>query len=257
MRNSDGYTVFNKKFVFLYPRVTLVLFLITAAYYRDLSSASLSYNVCYEFSINDKHLNHPDVELETVTTRMLFKISFASVLTFIFVAELITNGWSICGIFETSLNLWQYFKYVVTGMYWAGIFLWVVKLRVGRLRPCFLAGCEISNLALEDGSMLLDVSSCTNTDYHYYCQSFFSGHSMLAFYSFMSLVGYVHHRKLEWSCLFYGILIAVPSWIGFTRIIDNQHHPSDVVAGAGVGSLFALFTFLVVNDKNSDYWNRI
>jgi membrane-associated phospholipid phosphatase len=208
----------------------------------------LSYNVCHEFRVDEEHLNHPDVELESVTTRMLFKICFASILIFIIVAETFANGLSIYGILDSVINLWQYFKYVIAGMYWAGVFLWIVKLRIGRLRPCFLAGCKISNFDPQDTSILLNVSKCTNTDYHYYCQSFFSGHTMLAFYSFMSLVGYVYHRKVRWSSLFYGVLIAVPSWIGFTRIIDNQHHPSDVAAGACVGSLFALFTFFLVNN---------
>ena len=245
---NHRYGLLNERFVSGYPIVTFVLFLATAAYYSDLSKTSLSYNVCNEFRIDEEHLQYPDVELESVTTKMLFKISFAAILIFLFAAEMFRNGISFHGIVGTVLNVWQYFKYVLAGMYWAGIFLWIVKLRVGRLRPCFIKGCRLSSVDVADKSSLLNVSRCLNTDYHYYCQSFFSGHTMLAFYSFMSLVGYVYHRKLRWSNLFYGVLISVPCWIGFTRIIDNQHHPTDVAAGACVGSLFAMFTFFLVNN---------
>lgn len=243
------YALFNEGFVSKYPKVTLALFLVTAAGYSEFSKISLSYNVCNEFKINEEYIQHPDVELESVTTKMLFKISFGIILIFLLAAETAQNGLSFydtCG--SAIRNVLHYCVYVLCGMYWAGIFLWVVKLRVGRLRPCFIEGCKISDINGTDESTLLDISACTNTKYHYYCQSFFSGHSMLAFYSFMSLAGYVYHKKIKWSNLLYVVLICIPSWIGCTRIIDNQHHPSDVLVGACVGSLFALYTFFLVNN---------
>ena len=248
---NHGCFMFNKGFASKYRKVTLGMFLLTSAFYNYLSKTSLSYNVCNEFRINEEQIQFPDVTIESIPTRMLFKITFGSLLTFLFLVESTSNGLSLNGVMTSICNLWQYFKYILAGMYWAGISLWIVKLRVGRLRPCFIDGCQIKELDTEDISSLLNVHMCGNAGYHYYCQSFFSGHAMLAFYSFMSLAGYVYHKELKWSKLFYSIFISVPSWIAYTRILDNQHHPSDVAVGTGVGSAFALFTFLLVKCEHN------
>ena len=246
--SNHRYAMFNERFASRYRKLTLGMFLLTTALYKYLSKTSLSYNMCDTFTMDEEQIQYPDVKVESIPTKMLFKITFGSILTFLFVVECSSNSLSLHGLVASIRSVWQYFKYILAGMYWAGILLWIVKLRVGRLRPCFIDGCQIADLDVVIKSTTLDVTMCKNEGYHYYCQSFFSGHAMLAFYSFMSLAGYVYHRKIRWSRLFYGILISVPSWIGYTRILDNQHHPSDVVVGAGVGSAFALFTFLLVDN---------
>lgn len=237
------YNILNKEFVKWYPKVTLILFLATSYFYRPLQQATLMYNVCHEFSLDDKTISHLDVQTETVTTKMLFKICFTAIIVFLLAADIAENS-----IFSGIVKAWDYFKYVLAGMYWVGMFLWPVKLLVGRLRPCFLDGCKLSEDYAARKTGLLDASGCTNDNYEYYCQSFFSGHAFLAFYCFMSLVGYVHVRKIKWSLFWYGLLLSVPCWIGYTRIIDNQHHPSDVTAGACAGTLFAVFTYFIVNN---------
>ena len=62
--------------------------------------------------------------------------------------------------------------------------------------------------------------------------SFFSGHTSSAF----SGAAFIHHR---YNLLFAAPLYVIASGIACARVIKAWHHPSDVMAGAGVALLFS------------------
>lgn len=228
-----------------YRLVTLISLLLTSALYGYLSKASLSYSVCNMAPFNDTGIQNPDVATETVTTRNLFKICFTSILVVLLAVQTASHYPNLSVILN---YIWKDLRYVLCGMYWSGVFLWVVKLRVGRLRPCFVDGCIINPEYLNI-DFIPDPISCANPKFHYYCQSFFSGHTMLAFYSFVYLVKFIHAKNVRFNYIFSFIFMSLAALVGYSRIIDYQHHLSDVIVGAMVGTGFSIVSFHIAQSE--------
>ena len=234
-----------------YLVTTLLAFIISIIWYGPLKELLLSYNRCNHFYSGDESIQYP-LNVEIVSTSLLFRVCFTSLIVVLITGEASRIGphllFEARVLFKIVINAWIYLQYILCGVYWSGLFLLVVKLQVGRLRPCFLEGCK---LQLNNDSLdhLYDVSSCENFRYHYYCQSFFSGHAMMAFYCFMSISGYVYAKKMCWKTFYYINCFAISCWISFSRLLDNQHHASDIVIGAVVGCIFAFLSFIIANKK--------
>ena len=73
-------------------------------------------------------------------------------------------------------------------------------------------------------------------------QSFFSGHTASAFAAVLATFQLFRTRRgrtpLSWGVLGGGLVIA--SFIGTSRVLAGQHFPTDVLAGAAVGSAFGM-----------------
>ena len=72
------------------------------------------------------------------------------------------------------------------------VLLGFVKHGAGELRPCFLAICQPNMTLVEEvardrgeepGEVLLTRDICVNQNVEYFCMSFFSGHTLSAFYA--------------------------------------------------------------------------
>ncbi len=142
------------------------------------------------------------------------------------------------------------------------------KYTVGRLRPDFLARCEPippANITMEFGTNPDDLYPCTNTNEDVVNEgrlSFPSGHTSLSFnlitYASSYLIWCFHMRR-EWvprcrgprdeflsdlanvfAKLWMLTMLALAWGISMSRIIDNQHHPSDVIGGMVLGVLIAI-----------------
>lgn len=90
--------------------------------------------------------------------------------------------------------------------------------------------------------------------------SFPSGHSSLSFYSMLFLILFIQQT---WKCTRFGLmprliqfcLFSLAVFISLSRLIDNKHHPSDVIAGALLGTLVSVLTFRYLTDllKRNNY----
>ena len=142
------------------------------------------------------------------------------------------------------------------------------KYAVGRLRPDFLIRCNPippENVVIQFGQDTNSLYPCTNTDQSVVDDgrlSFPSGHTSLSFnlitYASAYLIWCFHMRR-EWvprckgprdeflsdlknviAKLWMLIMLSLAWGISMSRIIDNQHHPSDVVGGMVLGVLIAI-----------------
>ncbi|KAH8258708.1 hypothetical protein KR038_004336 [Drosophila bunnanda] len=134
----------------------------------------------------------------------------------------------------------------------------VGKYSIGRLRPHFLAVCQPQ---LTDGSLCSDPANLHRYVENYECAgegysiedvrqarlSFPSGHSSLVFYAMVYLAVYLQ-RKLTWrgsklSRHFVQFVLVMLAWYtALSRVMDNWHHWSDVLAGSLIGVVGALIT---------------
>ncbi|VDN60173.1 unnamed protein product [Dracunculus medinensis] len=128
----------------------------------------------------------------------------------------------------------------------------LTKLSVGRLRPHFLAVCR-PNIDLEACANTLkyiETYNCTGP-YNVVRQarlSFFSGHASIAMTALYLQARFPRHLYGLGSLpLIQMFVLSIALFVGFTRIRDNSHHPSDVLAGYIFGtivSIIAVFLFL-------------
>ncbi|XP_065213425.1 putative phosphatidate phosphatase [Planococcus citri] len=129
------------------------------------------------------------------------------------------------------------------------------KITVGRLRPNFIAVCGTDVL-----------KACRNNThqyvYNYTCpngedaanesrSSFPSGHAALSFYAAVFTVLYLQKRlkfeTLFWKPLIQCCILLLAWWVSLTRVMDNHHHMSDVIAGIFIGSGIAIINVIWVH----------
>jgi diacylglycerol diphosphate phosphatase/phosphatidate phosphatase len=126
----------------------------------------------------------------------------------------------------------------------------IFKFYVGRLRPNFYAMCGFDKATLQ----------CTNGEEMEMeaRMSFPSGHSSLSFCGMMALtlffIGRVGLGRVErqYSLARYklGVILSfVPLlfsfWCATSRLVDNWHHPSDILAGSILGAVSACIAYHV------------
>lgn len=116
------------------------------------------------------------------------------------------------------------------------------KFYVGRLRPNFYAMCGFDRETLQ----------CTNGEKMEMeaRMSFPSGHTSLSFCGLVCLVLFFLGRvkskasgrgKVLTVVSFAPLLLSF--WCGTSRLVDNWHHPSDIIAGAIVGTISACISY--------------
>ena len=123
------------------------------------------------------------------------------------------------------------------------------KFYVGRLRPNFYAMCgfDIVTLACANGEDMENEAR----------MSFPSGHSSLSFCGMMTLVlfflgrvglGRIIGPKVASSrSRFLTVMTFTPLllsfWCATSRLVDNWHHPSDIIAGSILGTVSACISY--------------
>lgn len=133
----------------------------------------------------------------------------------------------------------------------------VIKLLGGRLRPNFMSVCspDYSKFSCADGYVVIPDEYCKGTNQKRLIdsrKSFPSGHASLASFGMIYLVIYFQTRfiwrrsKLLLPTLQLGA-ICLGCWVSITRVSDNKHHWSDVIAGALLGAIGSIFTYKFIS----------
>jgi len=156
-------------------------------------------------------------------------------------------------------ELLQTYYYSVTnflfGFYTCSLLTNIIKHAAGRLRPNFIDVCQPTRCLNNGTSILLQFyvsePECTSDDLDAIAdsrRSFPSGHSSCAFYIFVFTAIYLQ-QTLSRSCFAKCLLLPLAQatslllavLVAVSRVSDNKHHPTDVLAGATLGTLFAYF----------------
>lgn len=195
------------------------------------------------FSPTDPTISRP-LKSQTVPTSAL--IAIVIVGSMLAIALLAFLGWRKYRHTSGSRNVWNdtylAFRSLLLSLLLTILLTDVVKKLVGRPRPnCLALG------KYQDGAFTAPDSEVDEA-----FQSFPSGHSSSSFagFVFVSLL-LLHHlyppglkiRNQSWRvvCSFLPCLLA--GYIAISRIFDYWHHPSDVLAGAVLGSSVAILIF--------------
>ena len=222
---------------------------------------------CSEFRLDDPYINWPVLAEQVNHKKELAVFGFLTLVILVIFAMcrptrvnqvLVNLGDRLWYIFDMKLyRLMNTGYYILLGYLMCLVFLGFVKHSAGELRPCFIDMCKpnltlVHQITSGDARALLNRDVCTNTDLDYFCMSFFSGHTLSAFYAattcclllfFMDLPS--RHRLFSVRFLVGILMISAAAWVAFTRLQDHYHHVVDVVAAAGMGILAPLFMMVV------------
>ncbi|KAI5845709.1 phosphatidic acid phosphatase type 2/haloperoxidase [Morchella snyderi] len=169
-------------------------------------------------------------------------------------------------LFQIRVRSFWDFNAAVVGLLYslinAAVFQVFLKWLIGGLRPHFLAVCKpnLPDVGMNTGSglrqIMYDRSICTGDEKEINdsLESFPSGHSTAAFAGFIFLYLYFnakmkvfsnyHGAMWKQTLLYAPVLGAV--LIAGSLTIDEYHHYYDVIAGAIIGTMFALSSFRMV-----------
>uniref|UniRef100_A0AC34QX87 Phosphatidic acid phosphatase type 2/haloperoxidase domain-containing protein n=2 Tax=Panagrolaimus sp. JU765 TaxID=591449 RepID=A0AC34QX87_9BILA len=129
------------------------------------------------------------------------------------------------------------------------------KFSIGRLRPYYIEACQPD----------IDLTECYNTpkyfsEHDFNCTttnrrllkeahlSFFSGHSSISTVAAVFAILYIQARLVGKTCSKIGPILlqvtfmASALFISFSRVVDHNHHPEDVIVGIIVGGLTGVIT---------------
>ncbi|OWF50673.1 phospholipid phosphatase 3-like [Mizuhopecten yessoensis] len=130
----------------------------------------------------------------------------------------------------------------------------IAKYSLGRLRPHFLAVCQPDQSSFNCSTGYIENYKCTG-DVDVINQarlSFPSGHASFSVYSMLFLILYIQSRMQwrqavilrPWIQL---ILFLMAFYTCISRVFDNKHHWSDILAGAIWGILVSMFVVFKVS----------
>ena len=109
-----------------------------------------------------------------------------------------------------NIRLYESGKCLIVGFLFSGLAAQILKYSIGRARPRLTSATILNGLSMRD-------------DYH----SFPSGHATVAF-CFAYILSHFCPR-------YYVIFYFIACIVGFERVEDLKHFPSDVLAGALIG----------------------
>jgi phosphatidate phosphatase len=219
------------------------------------------------FWCNDETIRYPR-RPDSVTITML--VVFTTVITpLLFVIVECVTSWR--GRSRTVSWLSWYraaacSSVVLFGFFWIGLMTTLIvtevgKLTIGRLRPHFMDVCR-PVLNTTDCSSLgyIEDYKCSNVSHPRLVvearKSFPSGHSSMAGFMAVYLAYYIHCRLRTGYSQLVRLLVqltlcSLAVYTGLSRVSDNMHHWSDVLAGALIGVLVALWTIIFLKKSVS------
>lgn len=131
----------------------------------------------------------------------------------------------------------------------------IAKYSIGRLRPHFLAVCDLdwSKINCSDGYIENYICRGNADKVREGRLSFYSGHSSFSMYCMLFTALYLQARmRGDWARLLrptlqFG-LVALSIYVGLSRVSDYKHHWSDVMVGLIQGAVVAVLVAVYVSD---------
>ncbi|VVC44562.1 Phosphatidic acid phosphatase type 2/haloperoxidase [Cinara cedri] len=159
--------------------------------------------------------------------------------------------WTIC---KNINNLYVNIIYFWLGSGLTQITVNLGKYYTGRLRPHFIYVCK-PNIDCTSQDQYISDYVCTNLELSVVNDSrasFPSGHASLAFYSTVYIILYLHSYKKNIAWVIIEFAIFASAWYTtLTRITDNMHHFTDVLAGSIIGTTFAILMMCEVKKRTT------
>jgi len=224
----------------LFHYSTLLTFLSCVIFYDRLAAWAQGISSCAMFNISDVSIQK-EIRLETVSSNSLLIVSFLMCALVLILTTLFEK--QTVNMVSQGYHCWLNLRSILCNFFWMVLLMFLVKIKWGRLRPSFIEACGVKQDIMQgDSDVLLDSSVCTKTDFIYYCQSFFSGHTCVAWYTLTIVVGKLYQSNNIHCCakvLFSLLTTMLACWVSWTRYSDHQHHLSDIMIGGCVGVTFA------------------
>ncbi|XP_012943391.1 phospholipid phosphatase 3 [Aplysia californica] len=208
------------------------------------------------FYCNDESIQFP-YKTDTVSSASLFASTLGTAVVVITLSVMLqkcrpertgekTGSLSETGAIRTILH--QIFV-LLFGLVMTLLMTEIFKVSAGRLRPCFLSVCNVDADSYNCSVGYVTDYTCTQTNQALLTdsrKSFLSGHASVAFYNLVFTILYLQHQITEFprcilpKTLLQVLCLSLASYICVSRVTDNKHHPTDVIAGAGLGVLLAV-----------------
>ncbi|XP_045160349.1 phospholipid phosphatase 1-like [Mercenaria mercenaria] len=212
------------------------------------------------FFCDDKSLSYPSIP-ETITTPVLVAAGFTFSILLVVTVEVLNcldnKCQRPCQWARDIIFCVKSYVVFMIGFLIQELVVDAVKNKMGVLRPNFFDVCKPQfNGTLCPG--YISEYTCTGSEQDKEIrssrQSFPSGHSAFSMYIAAYFCIYVENRlQIRFSRLLKFFLqsglIFIAILCGIGRIIDNKHHPSDVIAGYILGIIVAVFVHLMVGKK--------
>ncbi|CAH8609402.1 unnamed protein product [Schistosoma intercalatum] len=202
------------------------------------------------YFVQDESIKKP-FRQNTISSTVLYVVSSLLILITIVVGEVIVSAKSLRKTHHRiPVVLYPIYDSLIVASfgYFATIGLTDVgKVSFGRLRPNFLDACKPSDLQTTILGFVGNFT-CSSDKSSGLRKSFPSGHTSIAIYTAIFLCLYIQLR-FSHSRMYPGvrtcfqmIYVALGLVVGYSRIIDNKHHWSDVLGGGLLGFFVALST---------------
>ncbi|KAG4100489.1 acid phosphatase/Vanadium-dependent haloperoxidase [Neocallimastix lanati (nom. inval.)] len=227
-----------------------------------------------QFSIFDETISHPG-KPDTLPWADLLHYTLISCVIIIVVVQLVKRNFTY-GLNQAILGLW--FSYLVTNL-----FSDYIKDYAGRYRPDFLYYCDVDfqkveqqyqyyrnitgGLDLEEYGprKLFNTTICRGDPSKIASEqkSFPSGHTSFAFTTMIYLTLYLagqlriyDGQARGWKYFICCLPIFFAFYVPFSRLMDYRHHWQDCLAGAIIGTVFAVIFYYLfypsLRDPNCD-----
>jgi len=167
-------------------------------------------------------------------------------------------------------QVWEDITLFLFGVFTVQMLSGVCKQTTGRLRPHFLSVCQPGQVdcgTYQQPVYVMNYTCAGNSDLfpekkereHRVREarlSFLSGHASLATYGMVYSIIYIQTRSSRTSFPFIPalmqVLLALYALVtSVSRVTDNKHHPTDVIAGAVLGVVMAI----LVGCRGAKYTN--
>ncbi|VDD75775.1 unnamed protein product [Mesocestoides corti] len=148
------------------------------------------------------------------------------------------------------ISLYKFLYLLALGYAVVSMFVHIGKIVIGRLRPNFFDVCNPA-VVTETRFGYITNFACLKNDTHLIREmrlSFPSGHSAYSMFPAIFIVVYLHYRmpRISMGSVLQAFVqtaaVTAAFYVGLTRVTDNKHHWTDVLAGMLLGAAVGIFS---------------